>query len=178
MSSPLLSRACGRSQNSQRFRYLRDRFFNTKTTKRAKSTKGTIGEAVVDHPGALSAPVKLEPASDGYPLGALGCLRGLRVKTTISPTPGRQTSCLGTVAFLVPGVKAHLSAIKPEFDLSASDGFVVRLATQRRRLGLTIEEAASRIGVGRWTWGLWEGGGQRPQARYREALGRFLADAH
>jgi len=82
-------------------------------------------------------------------------------------------SCLGPVAFLVPGVKAHLSAIKPEF----ASGMAGKLRRQRRALGLSMEDAAAKVGVLRWTWGLWEAGRHEPPARYAEALKGFLADS-
>jgi DNA-binding XRE family transcriptional regulator len=77
---------------------------------------------------------------------------------------------------LVPGVEERLGATKPEFRCARDDALSTRLRRQRRKLGLTVDAAASLIGVRRWTWGLWENGGQRPQARYQAALDGFLAD--
>lgn len=82
---------------------------------------------------------------------------------------------LGPIAFLVPGVKAILNASKPEFENAQADDLSAQLRRQRRRLGLTIDAAAGILGVRRWTWGLWESGGQRPHARYAPALNDFLA---
>jgi DNA-binding XRE family transcriptional regulator len=81
---------------------------------------------------------------------------------------------LGPVAFLVPGVRVSLRASKPEFRCEQGDPLPAQLRGQRRRLNLSVEEAAAVVGIRRWTFGLWENGQQRPQARYREAITRFL----
>lgn len=44
-------------------------------------------------------------------------------------------------------------------------------------LNLSVEDAAVLAGVRRWTFGLWENGQQRPQARYRDAIALFLERA-
>jgi DNA-binding XRE family transcriptional regulator len=72
-------------------------------------------------------------------------------------------------------VKALLKAYKPEFVSAPDDDLPARLRRRRRRLALSVEEAALLVGVRRWTWGLWENGGQRPQPRHQAALARFLA---
>ena len=67
-----------------------------------------------------------------------------------------------------------LRATKPEFRCEQGDPLPAQLRGQRRRLNLSIEEAAVRVGVRRWTFGLWENGRQQPQARNRNAIARFL----
>ena len=64
-------------------------------------------------------------------------------------------------------------ATKPEFRCEQSDPLPTLLRA-RRQLILSVGEAAALMGVRRWTFGLWENGQQRPQARYREAIARFL----
>jgi len=81
---------------------------------------------------------------------------------------------LGPVAFLVPGVRVTLRASKPEFRCEQGDPLPAQLRARRRQLALSVQEAAAMLGVRRWTFGLWENGQQRPQARYRPALVRFL----
>jgi DNA-binding XRE family transcriptional regulator len=81
---------------------------------------------------------------------------------------------LGNVAFLVPGVRVSLRASKPEFRCEQGDPLPAQLRGRRRRLNLSVEDAAALVGVRRWTFGLWENGQQRPQARYRGAIARFL----
>jgi DNA-binding XRE family transcriptional regulator len=87
------------------------------------------------------------------------------------------TKHLGNVAFLVPGVGVTLKATKPEFRCAQGDPLPTQLRGQRRRLNLSVEEAAAIVGVRRWTFGLWENGQQRPQARYRDAITLFLKRA-
>ena len=53
----------------------------------------------------------------------------------------------------------------------------MQLRTRRRALGQTVAEAAAVVGVTQWTFGLWENGRQRPQARYRDAIVLFLRHA-
>jgi DNA-binding XRE family transcriptional regulator len=84
---------------------------------------------------------------------------------------------LGYVAFLVPGLRVTLRATKPEFRCEQGDPLPVQLRGQRRRLNLSVIEAASVVGVQRWTFGLWENGRQRPQARYRDSIDLFLRRA-
>jgi len=81
---------------------------------------------------------------------------------------------LGPVAFLVPGVRVSLRASKPEFRCEQGDPLPARLRAWRRRLGLTVAEAAALVGVTQWTFGLWENGRQRPGARYGAAISLFL----
>ncbi|MGH6957908.1 MAG: hypothetical protein ACREEW_14675 [Caulobacteraceae bacterium] len=69
-----------------------------------------------------------------------------------------------------------MRAIKPEFAPSGNGELGALLRSKRRRLGLSVKEAAAQLGVRRWTWGLWEAGTSRPQARLRTALERFLAE--
>lgn len=49
-----------------------------------------------------------------------------------------------------------------------------KLKRRRRQLGLNCTEAAARLGVTRWTLGLWEQGRQKPAARYDPAIDRFM----
>ena len=91
--------------------------------------------------------------------------------------PDAETFHLGHVAFLVPGVRVTLRASEPEFRWEQGDPLPAQLRGQRRRLNLSVEEAASLVGVRRWTFGLWENGQRRPQARYRKAIARFLERA-
>ena len=81
---------------------------------------------------------------------------------------------LGYVAFLVPGVRVALRATKPEFRCEQGDPLPAQLRARRRQLDLSVEEAAVLLGVRRWTFGLWENGQQRPQARHKSALAGFL----
>jgi len=67
-----------------------------------------------------------------------------------------------------------LRASKPEFRCEQGDPLPAQLRGQRRRLDLSVDEAAAIVGVQRWTFGLWENGRQRPQARYRDAIVLFL----
>ena len=76
--------------------------------------------------------------------------------------------------FLAPGVRVSLRASKPEFHCEQGEPLPERLRTQRRWLNLSIKEAASLVGVRRWTFGLRENGPQRPQARCLSAIARFL----
>lgn len=89
----------------------------------------------------------------------------------LNPTDAKS---LGPVAFLVPGVRVSLRASKPEFRREQGDPLPAQLRGQRRRLGVSIEDAAAMAGVRRWTFGLWESGQQWPRARYQAALRRFL----
>jgi len=115
--------------------------------------------------GMSSAP--LEPASEPLHLG-YGAFLDPVVRVTL------RVPHLGPVALLVPGVRVTLRASKPEFRCEQGDPLPAQLRGQRRRLNLSVEEAAALVGVRRWTFGLWENGQQRPQARYREAIARFL----
>src|SRR6185437_12084279 len=63
---------------------------------------------------------------------------------------------LGNVAFLVPGVPVALRATKPEFRCEQGDPLPAQLRGRRRKLNLSVEEAAAMVGVRRWTFGLWE----------------------
>jgi DNA-binding XRE family transcriptional regulator len=63
---------------------------------------------------------------------------------------------------------------KPGFEGSRGDELPARLRRQRRKLGLTIDEAASLVGLRRWTWGLSENGSQQPHPRRQAALARFI----
>lgn len=78
---------------------------------------------------------------------------------------------------MVPGVPVTLRATKPEFRCEQGDPLPAQLRAQRRRLNLSVEDAAALVGVRRWTFGLWENGQQTPQARYRRAIARFLGRA-
>jgi len=78
---------------------------------------------------------------------------------------------------LVPGVSVTLKATKPEFRCEQGDPLPAQLRGQRQQLNLSVEEAAALMGVRRWTFGLWENGQQRPQARFRGAIARFLGHA-
>ncbi|TXI11718.1 MAG: transcriptional regulator [Rhizobium sp.] len=49
-----------------------------------------------------------------------------------------------------------------------------RLLAERRRRGLTIQEAAEAVGVDEGTYGRWERGEWEPTQRTRSALNRFL----
>lgn len=49
-----------------------------------------------------------------------------------------------------------------------------QIAAQRRRLGLTLKEASSAIGVDEGTFQRWEAGEWKPRVS-KDALGRFLA---
>jgi len=75
---------------------------------------------------------------------------------------------------LLPGIAVTLRATKPEFRCERGDPLPAQLRARRRRLDLSIEEAAAFVGVRRWTFGLWENGLQQPQARQREAIAMFL----
>jgi DNA-binding XRE family transcriptional regulator len=91
--------------------------------------------------------------------------------------PASESFHLGPVAFLVPGVRVSLRASKPEFRCEQSDRLPTQLRGRRRKLNLSVEEAAAVVGVRRWTFGLWENGQQRPKARYCTAIARFLGHA-
>jgi DNA-binding XRE family transcriptional regulator len=67
-----------------------------------------------------------------------------------------------------------LKATKPEFRCEQGDPLPARLRARRHKLDLSVEEAAALVGVRRWTFGLWENGEQRPQARFKSAIARFL----
>jgi DNA-binding XRE family transcriptional regulator len=67
-----------------------------------------------------------------------------------------------------------LRASKTEFRCEQGDPLPAQLRGQRRRLNLSIGEAAAIVGVQRWTFGLWENGRQQPQVRYRDAIVLFL----
>jgi DNA-binding transcriptional regulator YiaG len=75
---------------------------------------------------------------------------------------------------LVPGVPVTLTVTRPEFRCEQRDPLPAQLRGHRRRLGLSIEDAARLFGVRRWTFGLWESGRQRPQRRHREGIAAFL----
>jgi len=75
---------------------------------------------------------------------------------------------------LAPGVRVTLRATKPEFRCEQGDPLPAQLRARRRALGLTVADAAAVVGVQRWTFGVWENGRQRPQARYRDAVVLFL----
>jgi DNA-binding XRE family transcriptional regulator len=95
-------------------------------------------------------------------------------RTEEKPLISTNTHHLGPVAFLVPGVRVSLRASKPEFRCEQGDPLPAQLRVRRRRLNLSVEDAAVLVGVRRWTFGLWETGRQRPQARYWEGITRFL----
>jgi DNA-binding XRE family transcriptional regulator len=76
--------------------------------------------------------------------------------------------------FLLPGVRVHLTALKPEFRAQQDESLGARLRRRRRLLGLTLAEAAEIIGVRRWTFGLWENGTQEPCVSLRPSVCRFL----
>jgi DNA-binding XRE family transcriptional regulator len=76
--------------------------------------------------------------------------------------------------YLLPGVRVHRTAIKPEFRAGQDDSLGAQLRATRRQRGLTLAEAADMIGVRRWTLGLWENGVQEPQVHLRPAIVRFL----
>jgi DNA-binding XRE family transcriptional regulator len=76
--------------------------------------------------------------------------------------------------FLLPGIRVVLRATKPEIRCEQGDPLPVQLRARRRKLDLSIGEAATVVGVTRWTFGLWESGQRRPQARYRKAIAAFL----
>ena len=78
---------------------------------------------------------------------------------------------------MAPGVRVTLRANKPEFRCEQGDPLPAQVRGQRRRLNLSVEDAAALMGLRRWTLGLWESGQQRPQARYRDAIARFLQRA-
>jgi DNA-binding XRE family transcriptional regulator len=75
---------------------------------------------------------------------------------------------------LVSGVPVILKASRPEFRCEQGDPLPARLRAQRRKLGLTIAEAANLVGVSRWTFGLWQNGRQPPSAQSRRVIERFL----
>jgi DNA-binding XRE family transcriptional regulator len=76
--------------------------------------------------------------------------------------------------YLLPGVRVHRTAIKPEFRTGQGDSLGTQLRGARRKRGLSLAEAAEVLGVRRWTLGLWENGAQEPQAYLRPAIARFL----
>jgi DNA-binding XRE family transcriptional regulator len=80
----------------------------------------------------------------------------------------------GPVAFLVFGVPVSLRASRPEFRCEQSDPLPAQLRARRRRLGLTVAEAAKLVGVTRWTFGMWKNGRQWPSARSRQVIAGFL----
>jgi len=75
---------------------------------------------------------------------------------------------------LVPGVPVILRSAKPELRCEQDDPLLAQLRGQRQRLNPSIEKATAHLGVRRWTFGLWENGRRRPQARHREAIDSFL----
>lgn len=81
---------------------------------------------------------------------------------------------MGPVAFLVPGVRVSLPATKPEFRVDQSATLAEHLRRRRRELGLTTGEAAKRVGVRRWTFGLWEKECEEVSDRFYPSLIRFL----
>src|SRR5262249_34466836 len=86
----------------------------------------------------------------------------------------RNTRHLGQVPILASGVPVTLRASRPEFWCEQQDPLSAQLRARRRKLGLTVGEAAKLVGVGRWTFGLWENGRRRPSAHVRPAIARFL----
>ncbi|WP_394761824.1 helix-turn-helix transcriptional regulator [Phenylobacterium sp.] len=86
----------------------------------------------------------------------------------------RDTKHLGPVAFLVLGVPVTLKASRLEFRCKRGDPLPAQLRARRRRLGLTTTEAAALVGVTQWTLGMWENARQKPSARSRRALAKFL----
>ena len=109
--------------------------------------------------------------------GSLGAWTPPKLLCTLKPLIPAGSHHLGPVAFLVPGVWVTLRASKPEFRCEQGDPLPAQLRGHRRRLNLSVEDAAALVGVRRWTFGLWENGEQRPQARYRAAIARFLGQA-
>ena len=90
------------------------------------------------------------------------------------PESCRRSSHLGNVAFLVPGVRVSLRASRPQFRCGQGAPLREQLRAQRRRVGLTLAQAAAVVGVTQWTFGLWENGHQWPQARYQRVIVLFL----
>jgi transcriptional regulator with XRE-family HTH domain len=68
----------------------------------------------------------------------------------------------------------HLSAVKPECRCEQGDGLGGLLRRRRRELGLTMREAASGLGVRRYTLSLMEQGRQEPADRLYPKLIQFL----
>jgi DNA-binding XRE family transcriptional regulator len=75
---------------------------------------------------------------------------------------------------LLPGVAVTLEAGRPEFQSDPDDPLSARLRARRRKLGLTITDAARLVGVRRWTFGMWENGQQRPSPHLNLAIAKFL----
>ncbi|WP_414694012.1 helix-turn-helix transcriptional regulator [Phenylobacterium sp.] len=67
-----------------------------------------------------------------------------------------------------------LRASRPECRCEQGDPLPAQLRARRYRLGLTVAEAAKLVGVGQWTFGMWENGRQRPSARSRRVIAGFL----
>lgn len=81
---------------------------------------------------------------------------------------------LGYLAILLPGIPVALRAGRPEFRCEKGEPLPAQLRARRRRLGLTTAEAARRMGVTRWTFGMWESGRQQPSGRSQQAITTFL----
>jgi DNA-binding XRE family transcriptional regulator len=62
---------------------------------------------------------------------------------------------------LVLAVRVLLRASKPEFRCEQGDPLPAQLRGRRHKLGLTVAEAAKLVGVGQWTFGMWENGRPR-----------------
>ena len=70
-----------------------------------------------------------------------------------------------------------LRAIWRELRCEQGDPLPGLLRGRRRRLNLSVGDAAALVGVRRWTFGRWENGQQRPQARHRDAIAPILERA-
>jgi len=68
--------------------------------------------------------------------------------------PASESFHLGYVPILVSGVPVTLWASRAEFRSEQGDPLPAQLCGRRRRLGLTSAEAAARVGVTQWTFGL------------------------
>jgi DNA-binding XRE family transcriptional regulator len=76
---------------------------------------------------------------------------------------------------LVFGFPVTLKAVRPEFRCEQDDPLPAQLRARRRRLGLTVAEAAKLVDVTQWTFGMWENGRRWPSARSHRVIAGFLS---
>jgi DNA-binding XRE family transcriptional regulator len=86
----------------------------------------------------------------------------------------RKHKHLGNVAFLVPGVPVALRASRLARPCEQDEPLPAQLLAKRRRLDLSLAEAAAILGVTRWTLGIWESGKQRPSVPSGRVIAAFL----